>query len=116
MVLNQLAQKVKPEERDLRENLPLAWNSCAQHMVEGGDAIRGDQQQGISNRIEIAHLASSKQRNFAQIGCEQSCHRKAFHRRKTKPRFSGAGHGLSMRRESEMRQTCRGIWCKINFH
>ena len=37
-------------------------------MIEGGDAIRGDEQERFADGVEIAHLAASEQREAGEIG------------------------------------------------
>jgi hypothetical protein len=54
-------QQIKPEEGDLREDLSLTWNSCSQNMIEGGDSVCGYEQQGIVNRVKIAHFTAAKE-------------------------------------------------------
>ena len=42
-----IAQQVEPEQRNLREDLALAGNARAQHVIEGRDAVGGHQQQRV---------------------------------------------------------------------
>ena len=74
VVRHHFLQQVKPEERDLREDLSLARNACAQHVIERRDAIGGHHQQRVAHRVEIAHFSPPKQGCVAKVGNEQCGH------------------------------------------
>ena len=52
-----IARPLEPERRDLRQHLALVGNAGAEHVVERGDAIGGDDQQAIAEIVDVADLA-----------------------------------------------------------
>jgi hypothetical protein len=66
-----IAKQLKPEERELRENFAFAGNASGEHVIEGGNAVRGDEQKRFVDGIEVAHLAAREQRNIAEIGLRE---------------------------------------------
>lgn len=68
VVGHDVAQQPEPEERELGEDLAFAGDAGGEHMVEGGDAVRGDEQQGFADGVEVAHLAACEQREAGEIG------------------------------------------------
>ncbi len=53
---------LKPEQRNLRQDLAFARNARSQHMIECRNAIRCHQQKSIVYCIEIAYFTAPKQR------------------------------------------------------
>ena len=67
-------EEVEPEERELGEDLAFVGNSAAQDMVEGGDAVAGDEEKLIAGeRVDVADLAAGGEGKRAEIGLEKSC-------------------------------------------
>ncbi len=64
-------QKIKPEQRNLRQNPSFAWNPCSQYMIEGRNPIRRYQQQVIAHRIQIPHFAPPDQGNTGHLTLPQ---------------------------------------------
>jgi hypothetical protein len=70
MVWDQVLQILKPEQGHLRQNAAFVWNAVGQNAVEGGDAVRCDEEQLIRcGPIYIAHLAAADQFNAGQSCC-----------------------------------------------
>ena len=57
VVRHDVPQSVEPERRDLREDLALVGDARAEHVVERGDAIGGDDQQPSPKIVDVADLA-----------------------------------------------------------
>ena len=67
-------EEVEPEERELGENLPFVGYSAAKDMVEGGDAVAGDEEELIAGEsVDVAHLAACCEGKAAEIGFEKCC-------------------------------------------
>jgi hypothetical protein len=78
VVGNKIPEQIEPEERYLGEDFPLSGNAGGEDMIEGGNPVGGHHQQRTIDRIEVPDLAPAKQRNRAQIGSQENCHRKTF--------------------------------------
>ena len=63
VVRDDIGQLVEPERRQLRQHLALVGDAGAQHVVEGGDAVGGDQEQRIAQVVDVAHFAGAKPRD-----------------------------------------------------
>ena len=70
-----VAQQLEPEERELGEDLALAGDAGGEHVIEGGDAIRGDEQEGFADSIEVADFAAREQRETGEIGLSECLQR-----------------------------------------
>ncbi len=51
---------LEPKCRDLRKHLSLTRNRIGQNAIESRDAIRGDEEQTISEIVDISHLAAAQ--------------------------------------------------------
>ena len=60
MMRNEVGDVVEPEGRQLREHAALVGDAGAEHVVERGDAIGGDDQQVLAEIVDVAHLATPR--------------------------------------------------------
>ena len=61
MIRNDILEEVEPEQRDLRHPA-LVRDASRQHIIEGGDAVGGHEQQVVAIKvINVAHLAAGVQ-------------------------------------------------------
>jgi hypothetical protein len=58
VVRHEVAHPLEPERRELRQHFALVGNAGAEDVVEGGDAIGGDEEQVVSDLIDVADLAA----------------------------------------------------------
>src|SRR5580698_10296122 len=59
MIGNDVLKKIEPEERNLGENSAFVWDSGCQHVVKGGDAVGGHEQQMVSVQVvDVADLST----------------------------------------------------------
>src|SRR5438309_1789496 len=73
MVSDCVLEEVEPEERELGENSAFIRDTAREHMVEGGDAIRGDEKKLVfTERVDIANLAARGEGERAEISFEKS--------------------------------------------
>ena len=70
-----IAQQLEPEERELGKDFALTRNAGGEHVIEGGDAVRGDEQERFADGVEVAHLAASEQRQGGEIGLSECLQR-----------------------------------------
>lgn len=68
MIGNNVAQKFEPEKRKLSQHLAFVGDLRRQDMVESGDAIGGDEEQIVTNFVDVPYLASCMQRQSGQFG------------------------------------------------
>ena len=74
MVRDDGLEEVEPEEGELGKDLSLVGYSAAQNMVEGGDAVAGDEEELIVGEgVDVANLAAGCEGKIAEIGLEKSC-------------------------------------------
>ena len=59
---HEVAHALEPEPRELRQHLALVGDAGAEHVVERGDAIGGDDEQLIADLVDVAHLAAAMER------------------------------------------------------
>src|SRR5919109_304050 len=72
MVLRDGFQEIKPEQRELREHATFVGNAGGQHIIEGRDAVGGDEQQMlVVHAIDVSHLAAGVQLQFGKISLQQ---------------------------------------------
>jgi hypothetical protein len=75
MVWSQIAQKIEPEQGNLRQNGAFAWNWRAQDAIERRDAIRGDHQQlVVIDGVHIADFASGHKQKVREGGLKNGKH------------------------------------------
>ena len=64
-------QKIEPEERRLSKNPAFIRNTGAEDMIEGRDAIRGDEEKLVCTRfVEVAYFATSDRLKRREVGLE----------------------------------------------
>ena len=69
MVLGNTLQKIKPEERNLREHAAFVRDAGSQYVIEGRDAVGGNKQEPlIVNAIDIAYFAAGIEFQVREIG------------------------------------------------
>ena len=74
MVGDDVFEEVEPEERELGEDLAFVGDSAAQDVVEGGDAVGGDEEELIAGEgVDVADLAARGEGKGAEVGLEKSC-------------------------------------------
>jgi hypothetical protein len=62
-------EEVEPEERELGEDFAFVWNPAAQDMIEGRDAVAGDEEKLVlGERIDVAHFAAGGEGKRSEIG------------------------------------------------
>src|SRR5258708_1869912 len=67
-------EEVEPEEGELGEDLALVGYAAAENMVEGGDAVAGDEEELIAGEgVDVADLAAGCEGKIAEIGLEKGC-------------------------------------------
>ena len=76
-----LAQQPKPEQAQLGEDLSLVRDAVGQDPVEGADSIGADDQQGLTQVINVANFAAT-QRQAGKVGLQDDgrFHRVSFSR------------------------------------
>src|SRR5581483_9033415 len=61
MIRNHSAQKIKPEERKLGEDLSLIGNCARKNVVKRRNSVRSDEEEMLTRFIDVPHLALSMQ-------------------------------------------------------
>ena len=65
-------EEVEPEEGELSENLALVGYSATQNMVEGRDAVAGDEEELIAGEgVDVSDLTAGCEGEIAEIGLEK---------------------------------------------
>jgi len=59
MVRHERCETLEPEKGNLREHFAFARNAVGHDDVEGGDAVAGDEQQGVAEVKQVADFAAS---------------------------------------------------------
>ena len=96
-----MPRPVEPERRKLRQHLALVRDTRAQHIVERGDPVRGDDEEGVAEVVDVANFALLMRREPVQ-----SCLEDGFGGRHG--RFSkGAGILQGALRARNRTQDCR---------
>ena len=73
VIANNMRGAAKPEIRDLLQHLALAGNGIGQDHIESAEPIgRDDQQVVVIDGVDVAHLATMKQRQRAHSGLKDS--------------------------------------------
>jgi hypothetical protein len=65
---NNVAEGLKPEERELGEHAALIGNRSGKHDVKSGKAVGGYEKQIVSQLVEVANFASGDQFESGKIG------------------------------------------------
>ena len=68
MVRDQIADVIEPERGQLRENFALVGTSGSEDVIEGGDAIGGDDEQVRAEIVDVANLAAPRERQTVELG------------------------------------------------
>ena len=73
MVGHQIAKKVKPEERELRQHPAFVRNAGGQHVIECRNPVGGHEQQTVRvQQIDITHLAAGVKLEFREVGVQEN--------------------------------------------
>ena len=73
MVGHKVAQKIKPEKRNLRQHPALVRDAGGQHVIKRGDAVGGHEQQPVFiQMVDVAHFAAGMQFQFGEVGLQQN--------------------------------------------
>ena len=70
VVRDDVRQLVEPERRQLGQHLALVRDAGAQHVVEGGDAVGGDQEQRVVRGRNVADFPGAKPGDRREIGLD----------------------------------------------
>ncbi len=71
MVRDGVGEEVEPEVRELGENLAFVWDARAEDVIEGRDAVGGDEDEFVSDGVEVADLAACGEWDVAEVSGEQ---------------------------------------------
>jgi hypothetical protein len=71
MIRNDRGESLKPEKRDLRQNLSLARNAVGHDAIERRNPVRGHQQQPVAEIKHFADFAAFDFSNSRQINLQQ---------------------------------------------
>jgi hypothetical protein len=71
MVGNEIRDLTEPEGRDLGEDLSLVRDGVIHHHVKGRDAIGGDDEQGLTQVVDVADLAPAFEGEAREVRLEQ---------------------------------------------
>ena len=73
MVGDDVFEEVEPEEGELGEDLAFVGDSAAEDVVEGGDAVGGDEEKLVAGEgIDVADFAARGEGKGAEVGLEKS--------------------------------------------
>src|SRR5450756_1135437 len=78
VVRDDVRELPKPEIREPRQDLSFLGNSRAEDGVERGDAVRGDEEDAVSEVVYVAHLAAARRRQTGQEGFEDDVGHRAI--------------------------------------
>ena len=72
VVRDRVLEQVEPEERELGEDAALVGDAGGEDVVEGGDAVGGDEEKlVVAEVVDVAHLAAGGERKIAEAGLEK---------------------------------------------
>ena len=74
-----VAQKIEPEDRQLREHPALVRDSGGQDVIECRDPVGGDDQQLAVNAINVADFATAVALDAGQIRLQNDSIVRGFH-------------------------------------
>ena len=60
VVGDDVAEVLEPEGRQLRQDAPLVRDAGPEHVIEGRDAVRGNDDEDVAGRVDVAHLAGAE--------------------------------------------------------
>ena len=64
---HEVGDAIEPERGQLREHAALVGDAAAEHVVEGRDAIGGDDQEvRIVDGVDVTHLATPNEREIRE--------------------------------------------------
>ena len=67
VVRHQVGDAIEPERGQLREHAALVGDAAAEHVVEGRDAIGGDDQEvRVVDGVDVTHLATANEREIRE--------------------------------------------------
>src|SRR3974390_3246828 len=67
VVRHDVAKKIEPEERELREDAALVGDGSGHDDIEGGEAIGSDEEEAVAEIVNVAHFAASGRRYARKI-------------------------------------------------
>ncbi len=69
MVGHDIAEKLEPEQRYLGQDVAFMGNAGGQHIVEGGNAVRGHEKQMLAAQaVHVAHFAAGIEFEVREVG------------------------------------------------
>ena len=75
-------EEIEPEERHLRQNAAFVRNRCGKNHVERGETVGGDDEQSISEIIDVADLSARRRSEAGEMRfLDDACHRACSHRK-----------------------------------
>jgi hypothetical protein len=60
VIRHYILQEIEPEQSKSGEHLTLPWNSVWHHHVESRNAIGGDNQQRVVDRVYVSNFAATE--------------------------------------------------------
>ena len=68
VVRNQVTKQIEPEKRNLCKHPALVRDAGGQDVIEGGDAVGGDEQQALPVQdVHVAHFAAGVKFKFREV-------------------------------------------------
>src|SRR5580765_5178090 len=64
---HEVADPAEPERGELREDLALVRNAGTKNVIEGRNAVRGDDEQVLTEIVDVADLAASLKRETGEL-------------------------------------------------
>jgi hypothetical protein len=69
VVGNDVGQVIEPEQGNLAEDASLVGDACGQNVVEGLNAVGGDEKQLlVANRVDVTDLAAGVKVEIGEVG------------------------------------------------
>ena len=72
MIRNNVGEEVEPEERDLVEDSSFVRDAGGQDVIEGGNAVAGDEKQMlVVDVVHVANLAAGVKFEVREVGVKK---------------------------------------------
>src|SRR6187200_221639 len=68
---HEIAHAFEPERRQLRQDPALVGNPRSEHVVKRRNPVRCDEQQVVTDAIDVANLAAAMQLQIGEVGLEK---------------------------------------------
>ena len=69
VVGDDVGEVIEPEQGNLAEDASLVGDAGGQNVVEGGDAVGGDEKQLlVADGVDVAHLAAGVKLEIGEVG------------------------------------------------